>query len=264
MINIKSERELEIIRKAAKIAAGALKSAGEIITPGISTKKLDSHIKKYIESRGATPSFFGYDRGDGRKYPANACISVNDEVIHAIPKEDRILKDGDIIKIDVGAKFNGYHGDCANTFYCGKDRFEDLDSSNNIKRLIEVTRQCFFEGIKFASAGYRIGDISAAVQAYVEANGFSIVRDYIGHGVGKNLHEKPDIPHFVEEGKGKGMRLSENMVIAVEPMVNIGGYDVKVQDDNWTVKTVDGSLSAHYENTVLIKKKGCEILTVAD
>ena len=259
MINIKSAREIEIMRRAAKIAAGALKTAGEMVVPGISTKKLDSHIRKYIESRGAVPSFFGYDG-----FPANACISVNDEVIHGIPKENRILKDGDIVKIDVGAKFNGYHGDCANTFYCGKCRFEDLESGNNIKKLIEVARQSFFEGIKFASPGYRIGDIGAAIQNYVESSGFSIVREYVGHAVGRKLHEKPDIPHFVEPGKGKGTRLSENMIIAIEPMVNAGRHEVKVQDDKWTVKTVDGSLSAHYENTVLIKKDGCEILTVLD
>ena len=260
MINIKSGREIEIMRKAAKIAAGALKTAGEIIVPGISTKKLDLHIRKYIESRGASPSFFRYDPGDGRKYPANACISVNDEVIHGIPKEDRILRDGDIVKIDVGAKFSGYHGDCANTFYCGNPANMDA----GIKKLIETTRQCFYEGLKFATVGYRIGDVGAAIQKYVESNGFSIVREYIGHAVGKELHEKPEIPHYVEEGKGKGQRFVENMVVAIEPMVNAGSYDVKLQGDNWTVKTLDGKLSAHYENTVLIRKNGCEILTVTD
>jgi len=255
MINIKSEREIEIMRRAAAIAAGALKTAGEIITPGISTKKLDSHIRKYIESRGAVPSFYNYNG-----FPANACISVNDEVIHGIPREDKILKNGDIVKIDVGAKFNGYHGDNSNTFYVGD--FNNIDPE--IKKLIEVARQSFFEGIKFATVGYRIGDISAAVQNCVESNGFSIVREYVGHAVGRNLHEKPEIPHFVEEGKGKGQRLVENMVIAVEPMVNMGNCGIKVNDDKWTVKTLDGSLSAHYENTVLIRKNGCEILTAAD
>ena len=255
MISIKSEREIEIMRKAAKIAAGALKTAGEIIVPGISTRKLDAHIRKYITSRGAVPSFMGYNG-----FPANACISVNDEVIHGIPKDDKILAEGDIVKIDVGAKFNGYHGDCANTFYCGDPEKMDV----KIKKLIETARQSFFEGMKYATAGYRIGDIGAAIQNYVESNGFSIVREYIGHAVGKKLHEKPDIPHYVEEGKGKGPRLSENMIIAVEPMVNAGGYEVQVQGDKWTVKTADGSLSAHYENTVLIKKDRCEILTVAD
>ncbi|MCL2815176.1 MAG: type I methionyl aminopeptidase [Oscillospiraceae bacterium] len=259
MINIKSEREIEIMRKAAKIAAGALSCAGELIKPGISTKKLDLQIKKYIESHGAVPSFYNYDPGDGRKYPANACISLNDEVIHGIPREDIVLKDGDIVKIDVGAKFGGYHGDCADTFYCGAA--EGMDPK--IKKLMETARQGFYEGIKFACVGYRIGDIGAAVQKYVESNGFSIVREYIGHALGRQLHEKPDVPHYVEPGRGKGPRILENMVIAVEPMVNAGGFEVQVQGDDWTVKTKDGSLSAHYENTVLVKKNGCEILTVA-
>ena len=255
MINIKSEREIEIMRKSAKIAAGALKTAGEMIVPGISTKKLDSHIRKYIDSRGAVPSFFRYEG-----FPANACISINDEVIHGIPREDRIIRDGDIVKIDVGARCNGYHGDCANTFYCGNRANMDI----KIKNLIEAAEQGFNEGVRFAMAGYRIGDISAAVQNCVEAKGFSIVRAYVGHAVGKSLHEKPEIPHFVEEGKGKGPRLSENMVIAIEPMVNAGSYEVKVLDDKWTVKTLDGSLSAHYEHTVVVRKNGCEILTAAD
>ncbi|MCL1858213.1 MAG: type I methionyl aminopeptidase [Oscillospiraceae bacterium] len=255
MINIKSQREIEVMRKACKIAAEALKIAGEMIIPGISTKKIETQMRKYIESRGAVPSFFNYNG-----FPANACISINDEVIHGIPRESRIMREGDIVKIDVGAKFNGYHGDCANTFYCGN--FNNINAK--IKKLIETAKQSFFEGIKFACVGYRIGDVGAAIQNYVESNGFSIVREYIGHGVGRNLHEKPDIPHYVEEGKGKGQRLAENMVIAIEPMVNMGSYEVKVHEDKWTVKTLDGSLSAHYENTVLIKKNGCEILTVTD
>ena len=257
MINIKSEREIEIMRKAGKIAAGALKTAGEMIISGISgisTKKLDSHMRKYIESHGAVPSFLGYNG-----FPASACISINDEVIHGIPRDDRIIQDGDIVKIDVGANFNGYHGDCANTFYYG----DPVNIDVKIKSLIETTERSFYEGIKFASAGYRIGDIGEAVQKCVEANGFSIVREYIGHGVGKNLHEKPDVPHFLELGKGKGPRLAENMVIAIEPMVNAGGYEVKLQADKWTVKTKDGGLSAHFEHTVLIKKDGCELLTLA-
>ena len=258
-MNIKSEREIDIMRKAAKIAAGALKTAGEMVAPGISTKKLDSHIRKYIESRGATPSFYGYDPGDGRKYPANACISLNDEVIHGIPRDEAVLKEGDIVKIDIGAKFCGYHGDCANTFYCGDPGNMDPKT----KKLIDVAKQCFFEGIKFASVGNRIGDVGGAIQKYVESNGFSIVREYIGHALGRNLHEKPDIPHYIEPGKGKGTRILENMVLAIEPMVNAGGFGVQLQSDEWTVKTEDGSLSAHYENTVLIKNNGCEILTIA-
>lgn len=253
-INIKSTREIEIMRKAGEIAAGALKAAGEMIVPGISTKKIDTHIRKYMESRGAIPSFFGY-----RGFPANSCISINDEVIHGVPREDRILKDGDIVKIDVGAKFNGYHGDCANTFYCGNRTGIPLE----IKKLIETAEGCFRAGIEYAKAGCRIGDISGAVQNYAESAGFSIVREYIGHGIGKNLHENPDIPNYLEPGKGKGARLSEGMVIAIEPMVNVGSHEVELDKDEQTVKTVDGKLSAHYEHTVLILKNGCELLTLA-
>ena len=254
MISIKSAREIEIMRKAGKIAAGALKTAGEMIVPGISTKKIDTHIRRYIESRGAAPSFFGY-----RGFPANSCISINDEVIHGVPSEGKILKDGDIVKIDVGARFNGYHGDCANTFYCGNR----AGISAEIKKLIATAEGCFHAGIEYARAGCRIGDIGGAVQRYVEAAGFSIVREYVGHCIGRELHESPDIPNYLEEGKGKGQRLSPGMIIAVEPMVNAGGHEVKTAEDEKTIKTVDGSLSAHYEHTVLILKNGCELLTLA-
>ena len=257
MINIKSSREIDIMRKAGKIAGQALKIAGEMIAEGVSTKKIDAQMKKFIESNGAKPSFYGYVVA-GKAFPGNACISLNDEVIHGIPRDDIILKNGDIIKIDVGACISGYHGDCANTFYCGDKNFMPVD----IKKLIDVTKQSFFEGIKYAAARNRVGDISGAIQSYVESNGFSVVRDYIGHGVGAKLHEPPDVPNFGRTGKGQ--RLIENMTIAVEPMVNIGGYKTKVADDNWTVKTADGSLSAHYEHTVLILKDGCELLTLID
>jgi methionyl aminopeptidase len=253
MIKIKSAREIEIMRKAAKIAAGALKTAGEMIVPGVSTKKLDTHIRRYITSRGASPSFYGY-----RDFPANSCISINDEVIHGVPKEDKILKDGDIIKIDVGAKFNGYHGDCANTFYCGNR----AGMTPEIKKLIETAEGCFKAGIEYARAGCRIGDISGAVESHVKRAGFSVVQEYIGHGIGKDLHEEPDIPHFREPGKGKGPRLSEGMIICVEPMINAGSHEVKVGSDEQTVHTADGSLSAHYEHTILILKNGCELLTL--
>jgi methionyl aminopeptidase len=241
------------MRKAGKIAAGALKTAGEMIVPGISTKKIDTHIRRYMESRGAVPSFFGY-----RGFPANSCISVNNEVIHGIPSEAKILKDGDIVKIDVGAKFNGYHGDCANTFYCGNR----AGISPEIKKLIEAAEGGFNAGMEFAKAGCRIGDISGAVQGYVEGAGFSVVREYIGHCIGKNLHENPDIPNYLEPGKGKGARLHEGMVICIEPMVNAGGYEVQAAKDEKTSITVDGSLSAHFEHTVLILKNGCELLTL--
>lgn len=253
MIVIKSPREIEVMRKSCKITAQALKMAGEMVSAGISTKKIDSQIRKFIESKGAKPSFLGYNG-----FPASACISINDEVIHGIPKEDVILKDGDIVKIDVGAYFGGFHGDCADTFYCGS---QDLMPAN-VKKLISVTKQSFYEGIKYASAEYRVGDIGAAIQAYAETNGFSVVRDWQGHGVGAKLHESPDVPNFGRAGKGQ--RLIENMTIAIEPMVNEGGYQIKVESDKWTVKTADGKLSAHYEHTVLITKDGCELLTTAE
>ena len=257
MINIKSSREIDIMRKAGKIAGNALKIAGEMIEAGISTKKIDAQIKKFIESNGAKPSFYGYG-GEGGKFPGNSCISINDEVIHGIPGDNIVLKDGDIVKIDIGAFLNGYHGDCANTFYCGNKNLMPDD----IKKLIGVTEQSFFEGIKYAAAKNRVGDISAAIQAYAEKHGFSVVRNYIGHGVGAKLHEKPDVPNFGSPGRGQ--RLLENMTIAVEPMVNAGGYEVKVSDDKWTVKTADGKLSAHYEHTVLILKGGYELLTLIE
>ena len=255
MIIIKSSREIDIMRRAGKIAGQALKLAGEMVAPGISTKKIDTQLRKYIESNGAKPSFYGYVVA-GKAFPGNACISLNDEVIHGIPGDNIILKAGDIVKIDVGACFDGYHGDCANTFYCGGEM------SGDVKKLIDVTRQSFFEGMKYATSKNRVGDISAAIQAYVEGSGYSVVREFIGHGVGAKLHESPDVPNF---GKaGKGARLSENMTIAVEPMVNVGGYQVKIAGDQWTVRTADGSLSAHYEHTVLILKDECELLTLVD
>ncbi|MCL2098906.1 MAG: type I methionyl aminopeptidase [Oscillospiraceae bacterium] len=254
MIKIRSAREIEIMRRAGKIAAGALKTAGEMIVPGISTKKLDTHIRKYIESRGASPSFYGY-----RGFPANSCISVNSEVIHGVPSESKILKDGDIVKIDVGAFFNGYHGDCANTFYCGNR----AGISPEIKKLIEAAEGCFKAGVEYAQAGNRVGDIGIAVQKYIEGTGFSVVREYVGHCIGRELHENPEIPNFFSPEDGKGQRLIAGMVIAVEPMVNAGGYEVKVGEDEKTVITADGSLSAHYEHTVLILKNGYELLTLA-
>ena len=253
MILIRSAREIDIMRKAGKIAAGALKTAGEMIVPGISTKKIDTHIRRYIESRGAVPSFYKY-----RGFPANSCISLNDEVIHGVPSEFKILKDGDIVKIDVGARFNGYHGDCANSFYCGNRS----GIKPEIKKLIETAQGCFHEGIKFARAGFRVGDMGGAIQKYVEDAGFSIVREYVGHCIGKELHENPDIPNYIEPGKGKGQRLLPGMIMAIEPMVNAGSPDVETSGDEQTVKTSDGSLSAHYEHTILILKDGCELLTL--
>ncbi len=249
MIQIKSKREIELMRCAGRIAANALAAAGVAAVPGITTGELNDLIKKSIEKDGAYPSFLGY-----AGFPGAACISINDEVIHGIPGK-RVLKEGDLVKIDVGATYQGYIADCANTFPVGK-----ID--DEAQRLIDVTRQSFYEGMKYAQTGNRVSDISHAIQTYVEENGFSVVRKYVGHGVGSKLHEEPEVPNF--GSPGVGARLVSGMTIAVEPMVNQGIYTVKELDDGWTVKTRDGKLSAHYENSVLITENGPEILTLAD
>ena len=249
MIPIKNEREISVMRRACKITAAARALAGEMVRPGVTTKEIDKAVHDFIVSQGATPSFLNYSG-----YPASACISVNNTVIHGIP-DSRVLKEGDIVSVDVGAKWGGFHGDCAATFACG-------EISPEAKKLIEVTRQSFFEGVKFARQGYRISDIGHAVQTYVEANGFSVVRSFIGHGVGEHLHEEPEVPNYGKPGRGP--RLIRGMTIAVEPMVNAGTLDVKVLKDGWTTVTADGKLSAHYENTVLITDGEQEILTVTD
>ena len=248
MISIKNQRDIDEMRKACRITAGALKMAGEAIKPGITTAELDRKIKSFIEQNGAKPSFLNYNG-----FPASACISVNEEVIHGIPG-DRVLLEGDIVKVDVGAYFHGFHGDCANTFPVG-------DISDEAARLIEVTRQSFFEGIKNIKEGSRVGDIGAGIQTYVEENGYSVVRDYIGHGVGEHLHEEPDVPNYGRAGRGP--RLYSGMTIAIEPMVCEGDYKVRTLDNDWTVVTQDGKLAAHYENTVLVTTTGIEILTEA-
>lgn len=234
------------MRLAGQITAAARELAGKMVRPGVTTLEIDTAVRKFIESRGATPSFLGYGG-----FPGSACISVNDEVIHGIPG-NLVLKEGDIVSVDVGACIGGFHGDCAATFPCGT-------ISPEAARLIAVTEQSFWEGMKFARFGYRVGDISAAIQKYVEDNGFSIVRDYVGHGVGANLHESPEVPNYGKPGHGP--RLAPGMTLAVEPMVNQGGWKVKVMKDGWTVRTADGSLAAHYENSFLITKGEPEILT---
>ena len=249
MIPIKNEREIDLMRRACKITAAARALAGEMVRPGVTTQAIDKAVHDFIVSQGATPSFLNYSG-----YPASACISVNNTVIHGIP-DGRVLKDGDIVSIDVGAYVGGFHGDCAATFACG-------EISPEAQKLIEVTRQSFFEGIRFARQGNRVSDISHAVQSYVEANGFSVVRAFIGHGVGANLHEEPEVPNFGKPGRGP--RLIKGMTIAVEPMVNIGTHEVRVLKDGWTTVTADGKLSAHYENTVLITDGEPEILTVTE
>jgi len=249
MITIKNERELESMRQACKITAAARALAGEMVKPGVSTKAIDQAVHDYIVAQGAKPSFLGYNG-----FPASACISVNNVVIHGIPG-GYTLKEGDIVSIDVGAYYKGFHGDCAATFACGA-------ISAEAQKLIDVTKQSFFEGIRFARKGNRVQDISRAVQAHVESNGFSVVRDFVGHGIGRQLHEEPEVPNF--ESSRRGPRLIPGMTIAVEPMVNVGTYDVKILKDGWTVVTSDGQLSAHYENTVLITDGEPEILTVTE
>ena len=246
MITLKSSHEIDLMRQAGKITAAARALAGEMVKPGVTTQEIDKAVEEFIRKQGAVPSFLNYNG-----YPASACISVNDEVIHGIPGK-RVLQEGDIVSIDVGAYIGGFHGDCAATFACGK-------ISDEAKRLIDLTRQSFFEGIKFAKEGYRVQDISAAVQTYVEGHGFSVVREFVGHGVGAHLHESPEVPNFGRSGRGP--RLLRGMTLAIEPMVNLGGAAILQLNDGWTVKTRDGKLSAHYENTILITDGEPEILT---
>ena len=246
MISLKSPRDIEGMRRAGQITAAARELAGNMVRPGVTTLEIDTAVRKFIESQGAKPSFLGYGG-----FPGSACISVNDEVIHGIPSK-LVLQEGDIVSVDVGAYIGGFHGDCAGTYACGK-------ISDEASRLIAVTEQSFWEGMKYARFGYRVSDISHAVQKYVEDNGFSVVRDYVGHGVGANLHESPEVPNYGKPGHGP--RLAPGMTIAVEPMVNQGDWRVKVMRDGWTVRTADGSLAAHYENSILITKGDPEILT---
>ena len=249
MIAIKNARQLESMRKACKITAAARALAGEMVRPGVSTKQIDKAVHDFIVGQGAKPSFLGYGG-----FPASSCISVNSTVIHGIPGS-YVLQEGDIVSVDVGAYYEGFHGDCAATFPCGQ-------ISAEAQRLIDVTKQSFFEGIRFAAPGHRVSDISHAIQTYVESNGFSVVRSFVGHGVGRQLHEEPEVPNFGKAGHGP--RLLRGMTLAIEPMVNAGGHEVRILPDGWTVKTTDGSLSAHYENTVLITDGEPEILTVTE
>ena len=249
MISVKNKDQIKLMREAGRITGEALALAGESIKPGMTTKQLDTIIRRHIEKCGAKPSFLGYGG-----FPGSACISINDEVIHGIPST-RVIDDGDIVKVDVGAYYKGFHGDSANTFAVG-------NVSEEAKRLIEVTKESFWRGIAEAKPGNRIGDIGYAIQSYVEENGFSVVRKYIGHGVGEDLHESPDVPNFGT--KGRGVRLCSGMTIAVEPMINIGKPDVIEKSDKWTVVTADGSLSAHYEHTIAITDDGVIVLTKID
>ena len=246
MITLKSSHEIELMRRAGKITAAARAFAGEMVRPGVTTQEIDHAVEHFIRKQGAVPSFLHY-----HGYPASACISVNDEVIHGIPGK-RVLAEGDIVSVDVGAYIGGFHGDCAATFACGQ-------ISKEAQELIDVTRQSFFEGIKFAKEGHRLQDISAAIQSYVESHGCSIVREYVGHGVGAEMHESPEIPNYGHPGRGP--RLLRGMTLAIEPMVNAGSAAIKLMPDGWTVRTLDGKWAAHYENTVLITDGEPEILT---
>ena len=246
MITLKSPHEIEAMRLAGKITAAARALAREMVKPGVTTQQIDKAVYHFIKSQGAIPSFLHYNG-----YPASVCVSVNDEIIHGSPGP-RVLKEGDIVSVDVGAYIGGYHGDCAGTYPCGQVSDEAL-------RLIRVTQDSFFEGLKYAREGYRLSDISAAVQKYVEANGYSVVREYVGHGIGRNMHEAPEIPNYGKPGHGP--RLLRGMTIAVEPMVNEGTAAIRQMPDGWTVRTADGKNAAHYENTILITAGDPELLT---
>ncbi|MBE7021282.1 MAG: type I methionyl aminopeptidase [Ruminococcaceae bacterium] len=248
MIYIKNKKDIELMREACRLTKMALNHVGEFVRPGITTGELDRIAYDFIKKHNAIPSFLNYNG-----FPASICSSVNDEVVHGIPGK-RVLSEGDIIGIDMGAYLNGFHGDCAKTFFVG-------NVSEEAKKLVEVTRQSFYEGLKFAKAGNRIGDIAFAIQSYVESFGYSVVRDLTGHGIGKSLHEDPSVPNFGRAGKG--VRLLPGMTLAIEPMVNGGSYHVFTDESKWTVKTCDGELSAHYENTILITEGEPEILTKA-
>ena len=250
MIVLKTGRELSVMREACRISAGALQLVGKAIEPGVTTAELDKIAENYIRSKGAVPNFKNY-----QGYPATACISVNNEVIHGIPSKKRVIKQGDIVSVDLGALFNGYHGDNAATFACG-------DISEEAKRLMDATRESLYEGIKAAVAGGRIGDIGHAVQSYIEARGYSVVRKFVGHGIGTKLHEAPEVPNF--GAPSRGIRLMPGMTLAIEPMVNAGGSEVEIMPDGWTVLTKDGSLSAHFEHTVAITSSGPQIMTIPE
>lgn len=250
MIILKTNRELQFMKRAGRVAANALKIAGEAVEPGVSTWEIDRAAKKYIESEGAEPTFLGYGG-----FPATCCISVNQVVIHGIPSKKQIIREGDIVSIDVGATLEGYVGDNAWTFPCG-------EVSEEAQRLMDTTRESLFEGIKAAQPNHRLGDVGSAVQRYAEARGYSVVRDFVGHGVGAKMHEDPSVPNYGTPGRG--VRLLPGMTIAIEPMITEGTYKVKTLDDGWTTVTADGKLAAHFENSIAITPDGPVILTVAD
>ena len=250
MIVIKTPEQIKLMRIAGRITGEALALGGEMVREGVSTKQIDERIRHHIEKCGARPSFLGYGG-----FPASACISVNDQVIHGIPSAKVILKEGDIVKIDVGAFIGGYHGDSARTIPVGK-------VSDEAMQLIRATRESFFAGAQNAIAGNRIGDIGSAISNHVKPYGYGVVREFIGHGIGRNVHEEPDVPNYGTAGRG--VRLCNGMTLAIEPMINLGTEKVIMLPDGWTVKTADGKISAHYENTIAITPEGVQILTLID
>lgn len=250
MIVVKTAREIRLMQDACTLSARALKLAGEMVEPGVSTLEIDTAVRKFIEGEGGVPSTLGYNG-----YPASTCISVNSVVVHGIPSKKTILRQGDIVSIDIMAGMHGYHGDNAYTYPCG-------DISEEARRLLDATKESLYEGIKAALAGNRIGDIGSAVQRYVEARGYGVVREFTGHGVGTKLHEDPSVPNYGTPGRGP--RLIPGMTIAIEPMITMGNHRVRILDDEWTAVTVDGSLAAHYEHTVCITPDGPRIMTLLD
>lgn len=247
-VTIKSEKEIELMREAGRLLAIMHEELRTALKPGMTTMDIDRLGESIIRDFGCIPNFKNYNG-----YPASICVSVNDQVVHGIPTDKRCLEEGDIVSLDAGLIYKGYHSDAARTWGVG-------EISPEAQRLIDVTKQSFFEGIKFAKEGNHLYEISSAIQQYVERNGYSVVRDLVGHGIGTRLHEDPQIPNF--KSRGRGIKLAAGMTLAIEPMVNAGSYDVEWLDDDWTVVTEDGSLSAHYENTVLITETGCDILTI--
>lgn len=250
MISLKNEKQIELMKKAGRITGEALLVARDAIRPGVTTKHIDDLVRHYIEKCGARPSFLGYGG-----FPGSACISINDQIIHGIPSSKAVLKEGDIVKVDVGAFIDGFHGDAARTYPVG-------NVSDAAARLIRVTEESFWKGVEQIKEGNRLGDLGAAIQAHAETNGYSVVRKYIGHGVGHELHESPDVPNYGT--RGRGQRFMPGMVIAIEPMVNEGTHEVIEESDGWTVRTADGKLSAHYENTVAVTPDGIIVLTKYD
>ncbi|MDR1134765.1 MAG: type I methionyl aminopeptidase [Clostridiales Family XIII bacterium] len=248
MIIIKSNHEIQTMRESGRVTAGILRDLKDFVKPGVSTKDIDDFVEETIRGNGMTPTFKGYNG-----YPASACVSINEEVVHGIPRSDRLLAEGDIVSVDVGSTWKGYVSDAARTYPVG-------EISLAARKLIEVTEACFFEGIKYCREGFRLSDISHAIQTKAESEGFSVVRDFVGHGVGREMHEDPQIPNFGRPGKGP--RIMKGMTFAIEPMINQGTWKVMVLEDNWTAVTVDRSLAAHYENTIVVTDGEPELLTL--